>query len=166
MNTCNQSASPHNTDNTDPSHHQIPNLTLKHFQLTDQEEETLQELKKLSINYNILKVAAVEHSEVLIDFQTYFSLSKNLQAPECSNIIYLKVLDKKCDDKETLLSVVNDVYEEFILGQKKEWILLEGDQATYERLQSIKNRIQQCSVVDDPLSWGLAFFEEFSRSID
>ena len=55
------------------------------------------------------------HSEVLIDFQSYFSLSKNLQAPECSNKIYLKVLDKKCDDKETLLCVVNDVYEEFIV---------------------------------------------------
>ena len=93
----------------------------------------------------------MEHSEVLIDFQTYFSLSKNLQAPECSNIIYLKVLDKKCDNKETLLCVVNDVYEEFILGQKKEWILLEGDQATYERLQSIKTEYSNV------LSWMIPF---------
>ena len=139
------------TDISDLSRLEKPTLTLKHFQLTDQEKKALKDLRELSINYNLLKVAAVKHSKVLIDFQTYFTLFKNLQIPECSNIIYFKVLDKKCDDKETLLNVVNDVYEEFIVGHKKECILLEGDQATYERLQSIK------AEYGNDLSWMVPF---------
>ena len=48
------------------------------------------------------------------------------------------MLDQRCDDKQTLLKVISDVYEEFIVSKKKRWIVLEGDQATYERLQCIK----------------------------
>ena len=31
-----------------------------------------------------------------------------------SNIIYYKVIDEKCDSKETLLSIINNLYTEFI----------------------------------------------------
>ncbi len=37
-----------------------------------------------------------------------------------------------------LLSIINDLYTEFILSGKKTHIILEGDQATYERLHSIR----------------------------
>ena len=41
-------------------------------------------------------------------------------------------------DKKTLLKVISDLHKEFILSERKTYILLEGDQVTYERLQSIK----------------------------
>ena len=41
---------------------------------------------------------------------------QNIPAPETSNIIYYKVLDQKCDNKETLLSIINDLYTTFILS--------------------------------------------------
>ena len=53
-------------------------------------------------------------------------------------MLYYKDLNQRCDDKETLLNVINDVYTEFISSHKKKHVFLEGDQATYERLQSIK----------------------------
>ena len=117
---------------------QKPALTIKDFQLSDQEDMVLRKLKEMSTQYILQKVASSDHSKTLIDLQTYFSLSNNLPTPECSNVIYFKVLDQKCDDKETLLNIINDLYEEFIVPKKKEWVLLEGDQATYARLQCIK----------------------------
>jgi len=53
------------------------------------------------------------------------------------------VLDQRCDDKQTLLKVISDVQEEFILSKKKKWILLE-DLATYEGLQCIKAEVHVC----------------------
>ena len=43
---------------------------------------------------------------------------------------YKKVLDQRCDDKETLLIIISELYEEFIVPKKTEWVLLESDQAT------------------------------------
>ena len=48
------------------------------------------------------------------------------------------MLDEKCDNKETLLSIINDLYTQFILSGKKTHVVLEGDQVTYERLHSIR----------------------------
>ena len=67
------------------------------------------------------------------------------------HIIYYKVLSQRCNDKETLLNVINDLYQEFYVTKKKKQILLEGDQATYERLQSLK------SEYGNDLSWMVPF---------
>lgn len=115
-----------------------PKPTIKDFQLSDRENKAITDLKLMSTQYVLLKVAGNEQNETILDHQSYFNLSNNLSKPECSNIIYFKVLDQKCDDKETLLNVISALYEEFIEQKQKKWILLEGDQATYERLQSIK----------------------------
>ena len=92
----------------------------------------------MSIDYILQKEAAFLHKVTLVDLQTYFSLSQDIQFPECSNIIYYTVLDQKCDDKETLLKVISDLHKEYILTGKKTYVFVEGDQVTYERLQSIK----------------------------
>ena len=83
------------------------------------------------------KVASTTHTKTLIDFQTYFNLYTNQPSPECLNVIYYQVLSQRCDDKETLLNIINNLYQEFVVTKKKKWILLEGDQATYERLSTI-----------------------------
>ncbi len=62
----------------------------------------------------------------------YYCLSQNVPSPNKTSIVYFKVLDEKCDDKETLLSIINDLYT------VKTHVILEGDQATYERLHSIR----------------------------
>ena len=115
-----------------------PTLTIKDFLLTDEEDQAVKEVKAMSTQYIFQKVANSDPNQTLINLQTYFSLSNNLSIPECSSVIYFKVLDQRCDDKQTLLTIISDLYEEFIVPGKKEWVLLEGDQATYERLQSIK----------------------------
>ncbi len=115
-----------------------PTLSIENFKLQTEGDMALKQLRKVSDNYISLKVASTTHDKPLADFQTYFSLSQKLPPVEQSNIIYYKVLAQRCDDNETLLSVINDLYEQFIVTKKQKFILLEGDQATYERLQSIK----------------------------
>ena len=130
---------------------QKPTMSITDFRLNEKESESLVQVRKMCSEYMLQKVASTKHSKTLIDLQTYFSLSTNLPQPEASNIIYYKVLSQRCDDKETLLNIINDLYQEFVLTKKKKWILLEGDQATYERLQSIKIEY------GNDLSWMIPF---------
>ena len=128
-----------------------PKMNITAFQLKSNENKALTEFKKMSTNYMLLKVASTTHENTLIDFTTYFSLSNQVPQPEQSNIIFFKVLDQRCDDKETLLNVINDMFVEFVQSGKKKFVLLEGDQATYERLQSIK------ALYGNDLSWMVPF---------
>ncbi len=77
--------------------------TSTYFLLQKEEQAALTKLQEVCEQYILLKVASKTHSKHLINLQTYYSLSQNIAAPDMSNIIYYKVLDQKCDNKETLL---------------------------------------------------------------
>ena len=112
-------------------------MSINAFRTNDGETRSLAELQDMCTTYMVQKVASSTHSATFLDLQTH-SLYHNVQESECSNvIIYYKVLHQRCDDKETLLNIVNQLYLELVAKNKK-CVLLEGDQATYKRLQSIK----------------------------
>ena len=71
----------------------------------------------------------------------------------------------KCDDKETLMNVINSMYAEFIKTNKKKWIILEGDQDTYNRLQLLKMEYGNglSWMIPMPRDWH--FLKELSGSI-
>ena len=73
---------------------QKPNLDMTAFHLKSEENNALKELREVSYQYMLLKVASTTHSETLINFNTYFSLRNKLTQPERSNIIYFKVLNE------------------------------------------------------------------------
>jgi hypothetical protein len=126
---------------------QKPNLKLSDFQLNSTDKQSVKEIGAVFDQYMLLKVACAERRDKIIDLQSYLTVSLDIKPPERSNVIYYKVLHQRCDDKETILHVINDVYAEFICTGKKKHILIEGDQATFERLQSIKKEYGQ------DLSW-------------
>ena len=80
-----------------------PTLIIKHFLLTN-EDQAVKEVKAMSTQYIFQKVANSDPNQTLIDLQTYFSICNNLSIPECASVIYFKVLDQICDDKQTLLT--------------------------------------------------------------
>lgn len=124
-----------------PLHQQSPHQqppTIQDFHLTSTETKEVEDVKKLSLQYILQKVANRTSSEVLIDFHTCYSLYNNLPSPECSNIVYFKVLDQRCDSKETLVNVISDIYAEFVVSRRKRWVLLEGDRDTCNKLQVLK----------------------------
>ena len=57
---------------------------------------------------------------------------------EKSNVVYLQVLDAKSDSKDTPMQVLHDLYQRFIQGQGKEWVVVAGDAKIYEVVQSLK----------------------------
>ena len=128
-----------------------PNLKLVDFKLSSIDKQSLQKIGGVFTQYMLLKFARTEHNETVTNLQSYLTIVNGLKAPECSNIIYYKILHQRCDDKETLLNSINEVYTEFIATGKKNIMFLEGDQATYERLQSIKREYGQ------DLSWMIPF---------
>ena len=69
----------------------------------------------------------------------------NLKSPEVWNIIYL--FDQKADDKQTLLTIVNNLYEEFVVKEGHKWVMVEGDAKTYNILQCIKTEYR------DEMDW-------------
>ena len=88
--------------------------------------------------YNLLKATSSASDVDLLDSQSYLGLSRNQQPPEISNTAYLQVLDKKADDKHTILTIINQLHQEFIIFMQKKWLVFEGDAVTYERIQSRK----------------------------
>ncbi len=130
-----------------------PPLEISYFLLQKEEQAALTKLQEVCEQYILLKVSSKTHSKHLINLQTYYSLLQNIAAPEMSNIIYYKVLDQKCDNKERpcMLSIINDLYTEFIVNAKNTYVIIEGDQVRYERLQSLK------SEYGDNSSWLIPF---------
>ena len=63
---------------------QKSNLDMTAFHLKSEENNALQELREVSYQYMLLKVARTTHNETLINFNTYFSLRNNLTQPERS----------------------------------------------------------------------------------
>ncbi len=89
-------------------------------------ENVFDNLRGMCEQYVLLKVANNENPGNLVKLQTYYNLSHNIPALNQTNITYYKV------------GVINDLYVQFIASGKNDHIILEGDQATYERLQSIR----------------------------
>ncbi len=113
-------------------------ISMENFELKTEEKHSLTILGEICEQCIVLKLANEQNPDSLVGIQQYYCLSQNVPSPEKTSIIYYKVLDEKCDTKETLLSIINDLYTEFILSGKKTHVILEGDQATYERLHSIR----------------------------
>ena len=115
-----------------------PTLTLDSFKLSDRERHVLTDITTLFTEYMLQKVANNDDNKTTIDIKSYLALVNSVSAPEPSIIVYFKVLHQRCDDKGTLLNIINDLHEELITTNKMKWAVLEGDQATYNLLQSIK----------------------------
>ena len=120
------------------------------FKICNADLKELTHMQELMCSYVVQKLAFNEinqESNAFIDLQLYVTLYDNLNSPEVSNIIYLNVFDQKADNKQTLLAIVNNLYEEFMVKEGHKWVMVEGDAKTYEILQSIKTEYR------DEMDW-------------
>lgn len=117
--------------------HPMTQLSMSDVLLKPDETRALRKFREAVDDYiMLLKMVCDTNPDLMIDFHIFFSLVNNLGVIGKSNVIYYKVLDERCDDNLTLLSVINELYNEFIVTKKQSTVLLEGDQATYERLKA------------------------------
>ena len=121
----------------------------QNFKICDANLKELTHIQELMCSYVVQKLAYNEINQegnAFIDLQSYVTLYDNLNSPEVSNIIYLNVFDQKADNKQTLLAIVNNSYEEFMVEGHK-WVMVKGDAKTYKILQSIKTEYR------DEMDW-------------
>ena len=57
---------------------------------------------------------------------------------EKSQVAYLEVMDAVADSKDTVIQILHDLHEFYIVHQQKDCLVLEGDGKVYEVLQSLK----------------------------
>ena len=105
---------------------------IQNFKLSDTDTKELTHLQDLMCSYVANKLAfnkINKQDHTFIDLRSYVTLRlyNNLDHPETSNIIYLNVLDQKADNKQTLLAIINNLYEEFIVNGGQKWVVVEGD---------------------------------------
>ena len=80
-------------------------------------------------------------TSAMITFQDYFDTTRATHT-EKSNIAYYKVLDAVADNRETVLNLLNDLYDKFIRHQARDYLVLAGDQKLYQVFQSLKQEYE------------------------
>lgn len=70
--------------------------------------------------------------------QSYFSTTKPNHT-EKSNITYIEVKDTIADSKDTILSMLHNLYTSFIIDQNQTHLVVEGDAKVFDTLQSLKH---------------------------
>ena len=109
------------------------------FLLNELEVLALSELKEEVNAYMMYKVAATVKcpTKTIINIQDYFSCIRSTHM-EKSKYYYLDVLDAIADNKDTLMSLLYDLHEQFIQRKGCRFLVVEGDAKVYEKFQSLK----------------------------
>ena len=120
-------------------------LKLPGFQQSATEEAVLQTLREQMELYVLLQYHVHKQlphhfeldSPVVLNIQDYMKLVGPV-IPDKSSVVYLKVLDAKSDSKDTLMQILHELYQQFIIGHEKKNLVLVADSKLYEILQSLK----------------------------
>ena len=121
---------------------------LSDFRLVGCEQTAMTELQEELNQYMVQKHAlrGVKPEKTLLNIQEYLQLSRATHT-EKSIVEYRQVLDAKADSKDTMMALIDDLHKEYIVENKQQWLIVEGDAKTYEILKSLK-----CEYGED-LSW-------------
>lgn len=115
------------------------NKTISDFLPNALEMVALQELKEELEVYMLQKVAvSSKHpNKNFVNMQDYFLCTRATHT-EKSNVFYHNIMDAKSDSKDTLVSMLHDLHQNFVQKRGLPYLLVEGDAKLYELLQSLK----------------------------
>ena len=114
-------------------------IVVQDFLPNDQEVQSINELKHEINVYMLYKVFNTTNSttKTVINIQDYFSCIRPTHS-EKSNYYYLDILDAIADNKDTLMSSLYDLHEQFIQKKGCQYLVVTGDAKVYEKFQSLK----------------------------
>ena len=72
-----------------------------------------------------------------MNIQDYFSLIR-VTHTEKSEIVYLEVMDSVADTKDTVMQLLHELHQQFIVDMNIQWLVLEGDAKLYEVIKSLQ----------------------------
>ncbi len=110
------------------------------------------ELRNELYMYMLQKIAVSDKQPKMtfLSLQEYFACTRATHS-EKSNTWYYKVLNSKADSKDTIMSMLHVLYEDFIVKGRNRYLVVEGDAKLYELLQSLKTEYSE------KLSWLIPF---------
>ena len=116
------------------------NISIQLFRPSSDEQKACCVLGKNLVFYCLLKQAYQDKEENMVSMQTFCALCDGLcTPPEVANIAYVMVINEKADSKDTVLHVINELYNKHVRPHGKSFLVLEGDAKTYDIMQDIKS---------------------------
>eukprot|EP00117_Sycon_ciliatum_P020451 scpid71142/ scgid18217/ len=118
-------------------------LSLSNFVITDNDEKCIKEVKSEAFAH----LSETDGTDSLKDFVQ----EQGGEQPEAANVVYLGILDKPADNRETIKSILNDLYGTYGIGTRQQHLLVVGDGKTYDILLKLRQEYGKT------LSWLVPF---------
>ncbi len=113
-------------------------VQLGSFQVTASEQSAVDNLSDNLFSYVLLKEASAP-DKLLVDLKTFCGMTlPNIPKVQCSNVVYLPVVDLHADSTEAMEAVVAKLHKEYGIGESADYLVLVGDQKTYTRVCELK----------------------------
>ena len=114
-------------------------VQIESFHVNQSEIEAVEQFKQVMFKYVLLKEACGPE-KLLVDLKTYCGMTlPSIPKVECSNVVYLSVVDLHADTLEAMKKVVAKLHEEYMLFASVNYLVLVGDQKTYVRINELKH---------------------------
>ena len=125
---------------------------LSDFTQTKREEVAMTKLHEELNAYMVQKQSVREQraGRVFLNIQDYLELTRATHTQK-SKVEYRQIIDAVADSKDTMMSLIDDLHKQYIVENKKQFLIVEGDTKIYEVLKSLK------SEYGDDLSWLITY---------
>lgn len=123
--------------------YQRPNIsqfTVRSFQIIDEEERCLVQLREAIFQYMVIKEGKSEELD-LPSLTSFLSASTYTNDKfEQSKVVYVDIVSLPADSKDTVLQVLCKLHAKFIVELGFRWLIVVGDAKTYDILQNLRRQ--------------------------
>ena len=92
-------------------------VQLGSFQVTASEQSAVDNLTETLFSYVLMKKASAPDKQ-LVDLKTFGGMTPpNIPKVQCSNVVYLPVVDLHADSTEAMQAVVSKLHKEYGIGE-------------------------------------------------
>ena len=103
-------------------------VQLEDFHVTASEQSAVNIFKETLFSYVLMKEAS-DSDKPLVYLKTFCGMVlQNIPKVECSNVVYLLVVDLHADSSEAIQAVVAKLHREYCVGISADYLVLVGDE--------------------------------------
>ena len=154
-----QHVSTHGNCTTQDSSTSACTISIQSFQVEPFEQKALNELSLTLFKYvYVMLKEALAPDKLFIDCKTFCGMAMpDMPEAQCSNVVYLPIVDMHADTMDAMEMVVSKLYRECKIGQagSADYMVLAGDQKTFSRIHELKH------VYGSELDWLIPFIGDW-----
>ena len=128
---------------------------LEDFHVTAFEQSAVDKFKETLFSYVLIKEAS-DPGKQLVDLKTFCgTVLPNIPKVECSNVVYLSVVDLHADSSEAMQVVVAKLHREYGIGVSADCLVLVCDKKTHAHICELKHEYGA------DLDWVISFIGDY-----